>query len=188
MHTVSATRPTERPNAPGYPDQVWSLDDLTARERAVFEQLVAHKTSKEVANSLGLAPDTVNKHIAAVRGKWLANDRNQAIRLFERLRLAEKADAVPPQNLAPQILPGDGSPATAPEAEPDLPGSGVFRLSDVLALDVGFPAAPQPKGLEALDERFGKAWRILAVPLLAVLFGLAAVCMLTIGKVLSEIL
>ena len=46
---------------------------------------------------------------------------------------------------------------------------------------------PDPKGLEALDERFGKAWRIIAIPVIALLIGMVLIWALAFAKELTDL-
>lgn len=138
-----------------------SLADLTDKQSAVLEHLAQHKSSKEIARDLGVTQNTVDKHLAAVRQKWGTTDRYHTARIFEGLR--GRAENHPPKILA------DDEYLNAPlKPAADLPKSAVFRLDDVIPLD-DFDdwGAPPPKGPQALDELFGKWWRIAAVPLLA---------------------
>lgn len=163
--------------------EVCSLDQLTPRERGVLEHLAQHKTSKQIALALGITENTVNKHIAAVREKWGTRDRNETARLFLQL------DAEGDENHPPQILPRDDYLIIHPEPTSDLPQSTKFRLSDVLASEsLGFLDEAAPEGLEALDARFGKAWRMTAIPLTALLFGMVLLCGLALAMAFSELL
>ncbi|MFN6935824.1 MAG: response regulator transcription factor, partial [Tsuneonella sp.] len=139
-----------------------SIEQLTAKEREVLAHLAQHKTSKQIGLDLGISENTVNKHIAAVRTKWGTRDRNETARVF--ILLHEEGS----ENHPPQFLAGDEYLITSPDAVSDLPRSTQFRLSDVLASKpFEFPDQVAPEGLEALDARFGKVWRIAAIPLLA---------------------
>jgi DNA-binding CsgD family transcriptional regulator len=159
-----------------------SLDQLSTRERDVLEHLARHKTSKVIARELGVHENTINKHLAAVRGKWGTADRYETAQVF--LDLLEGGGIHPPQ-----IPSSDDYLITAPEAFADLPHGHAFRLSDVLTAEpFRFPDTSAPAGLEALDARFGKAWRVLAIPVAAILIGMVLVVGVTIVWVLTELL
>ncbi len=65
----------------------------------------------------------------------------------------------------------------------------MFRLNDVLLSgDFGDWNTPAPKGLQALDERFGKAWRVAAIPLTALVLGMFALCMLALAQALTKLI
>ncbi len=60
---------------------------LTVREQEVFELLVLNKSTKEIANFLGISEKTVRNHISNVMQKLGVNGRAQAV--VELLRLGE---------------------------------------------------------------------------------------------------
>jgi len=158
-----------------------SLEQLTNKQREVLEHLASHKSSKQIALDLGIHENTVNKHLTAVKEKWGTFDRNETARVFVRL-----AHGV--RNHPPQFPSSDDYLIDHPEALADLPQSAEFRLSDVLASEpIRFPDSFAPVGLEALDARFGKAWRIAAVPIAAVLLGMVMIVMIAITQAMNEL-
>ena len=60
---------------------------LTKREKEVFEQLILNKTTKEIANLLGISEKTVRNHISNVMQKLGVKGRASAV--VELLRLNE---------------------------------------------------------------------------------------------------
>lgn len=60
---------------------------LTNREREIFALLLAEKTTKEIAEQLGISEKTVRNHISNTIQKLGVNNRSQAI--IELLRLEE---------------------------------------------------------------------------------------------------
>lgn len=60
---------------------------LTMREQEVFELLVLNKTTKEIADFLGISEKTVRNHISNVMQKLGVKGRAQA--LVELLKLGE---------------------------------------------------------------------------------------------------
>ncbi len=60
---------------------------LTARERDVFELLIINKSTKEIANTLGISEKTVRNHISNVMQKLGVNGRAGAV--VELLKLKE---------------------------------------------------------------------------------------------------
>ena len=60
---------------------------LTKREKEVFEQLIINKTTKEIAELLGISEKTVRNHISNVMQKLGVKGRASAV--VELLRLNE---------------------------------------------------------------------------------------------------
>ena len=60
---------------------------LTKREKEVFEQLIINKTTREIANLLGISEKTVRNHISNVMQKLGVKGRASAV--VELLRLNE---------------------------------------------------------------------------------------------------
>ena len=60
---------------------------LTAREKEVFELLIANKTTKEIADELFISEKTVRNHISNVMQKLRVKGRAHAV--VELIRLGE---------------------------------------------------------------------------------------------------
>ena len=60
---------------------------LTAREQEVFELLVLNKSTKDIANYLGISEKTVRNHISNTMQKLDVKSRAQAV--VELLKLGE---------------------------------------------------------------------------------------------------
>lgn len=60
---------------------------LTARERSVFEILITNKSTREIAEELGISEKTVRNHISNVIQKLGVNGRACAV--VELLKLRE---------------------------------------------------------------------------------------------------
>ncbi len=54
-----------------------ALVQLTRRERQVLELIGRNYSNLEIANELGITPDTVKKHIANLRGKLGLANKNE---------------------------------------------------------------------------------------------------------------
>ncbi len=52
---------------------------LTSRENEIFNMLVSNKTTKDIANKLGISEKTVRNHVSNVIGKLGVESRTQAI-------------------------------------------------------------------------------------------------------------
>jgi len=54
-------------------------DELSARELEVLKLIAQGNANKEIAARIGVAEDTVKKHVASIMEKLAANDRTQAV-------------------------------------------------------------------------------------------------------------
>lgn len=61
------------------------LDSITVRQRAVLDLVLEHRTSKEIARELDIAPNTVDQRLNAVRDKLNARDRSETARIYGHL-------------------------------------------------------------------------------------------------------
>jgi len=60
---------------------------ISGREREVLELLAAGHSNKEIARLLGISPNTVKTHVAALLGKLEVTRRTQAIRKARALQI-----------------------------------------------------------------------------------------------------
>ncbi|MDD2490030.1 MAG: LuxR C-terminal-related transcriptional regulator [Bacilli bacterium] len=60
---------------------------LTKREREIFELLILNKSTKEIANSLGISEKTIRNHISNAMQKLGVKGRAQAV--VELIKLGE---------------------------------------------------------------------------------------------------
>jgi len=161
------------------------LDSLTGKQVEVLDRLVLHRTTKEIARELEIAPNTVDQRITAVRDKWGTVNRKDTARLYGRLvELCGK----PPYDFS-RVDDRDGR---AEEPDQDLPVDPVFVLSDARPL-VGHPDWTEIRpsglaGLEAFDAKFGRAGRIVAVIVLALMMALTLVAALSIADALGHLI
>lgn len=63
------------------------LDQLSNREREVFEMMVSGLQNRQIAARLGVRPDTVKKHRTVICEKFLVEDTAQLIALSRELEL-----------------------------------------------------------------------------------------------------
>ena len=156
------------------------LSELTEKQVEVLDLLLQHKTTKQIARELRIAPNTVDARIAAVRQKWGTVDRNATARVYSHL--LEDCEKTPCgfSPLESDVLPEQPSIR-------DLPGSPVFALSD--AQLQGHWAGQPGRGsvLEALDARFGKAGRVGAILGLAMILAITLVAALAIADALDKL-
>ncbi|WP_395330997.1 LuxR C-terminal-related transcriptional regulator [Novosphingobium sp. BL-8H] len=161
------------------------LDSLTDKQVEVLDRLVLHRTTKEIARELAIAPNTVDQRITAVRDKWGTINRKDTARLYGRLvELCGK----PPYEFSRV----DDRAEPTEEVDQDLPVDPVFVLSDARPL-VGHSewAEMRPSamaGLEAFDAKFGRAGRLVAVIALALMMALTLAAALSIADALGRLI
>lgn len=63
------------------------LSSITQRQRDVLDLVLQHRTSKEIARRLDIAPNTVDQRINAARLKLGARDRAETARMYAQLKL-----------------------------------------------------------------------------------------------------
>lgn len=61
------------------------IGELTAKQRAVMDLLIEHKTSKEIGRLLGISPHTVDQRIQFARERLGARTRGEAAAVYRRL-------------------------------------------------------------------------------------------------------
>ena len=147
------------------------LCDLTAKQAEVLDLLLQHKTTKQIARDLGIAPNTVDARIAAVREKWGTTDRKATARVYALLETCEKSPCGF-SRLDRDLTPDHGLLR-------ELPGSPLFTVADAQSFEHWPVKRERPGILEILDARFGKIGRVMAASALAL--GLAATLMLTLA-------
>jgi DNA-binding CsgD family transcriptional regulator len=160
-------------------DPAEALSALTAKQTEVLDLLLQHKTTKQIARDLHIAPNTVDARIAAVREKWGTPNRNATARVYAHLL---EACEKPPCGFLP--LDGDFIPDQG--FLRDLPGSPHFTVSDVQTFEHLMRLGERRTGLEALDARFGKFGRVGAIVLLAMLIAVTVVASLAIADSLGK--
>lgn len=70
-----------------FDDLVRHLEPATRRELDVLEWLSKGKTNRDIGESLGMSPRTVNKHLEHIYTKLGVETRTAAVAQFDRLQL-----------------------------------------------------------------------------------------------------
>jgi DNA-binding CsgD family transcriptional regulator len=155
------------------------LSDLTAKQTEVLDLLLQHKTTKQIARELNIAPNTVDSRIEKVREKWGTSDRKATARVYAHLRETCEKPPCGFSPLATDILRGHGF-------NPDLPGSSIFSVSDAHTFEHLAGLNGKRTGLEALDAKFGKLGRVGAIVVLAMFLAITLVASLAIATALGR--
>ena len=156
------------------------LADLTQKQVEVLDLLLQHKTTKQIARELEIAPNTVDARIAAVREKWGTLDRKATARVYSHLlETCEK----PTCGFSPLETDLHNDQVFLRE----LPGSPFFAVADAQSFG-HWPAWQGPPGvLEALDARFGKFGRLGLALVLALALAATVVLSLAIAAGLEQL-
>lgn len=161
------------------------LENLTAKQVEVLDLLIMHRTTKEIARQLSIAPNTVDQRINAVREKWSTFNRKDTARRYAQL--LEQCGKT-----TYELSRVDDGRADGDDHDQDLPVDPVFILSDASGpgrpsdwfddLDVG------PTGLEAFDARFGRVGRVAAIFVLALVMAMTLASSLAIAEALGRLM
>ncbi|HUD93602.1 helix-turn-helix transcriptional regulator [Sphingobium sp.] len=89
---------------------------LTDRQRECMALVAENLNSKKIGKQLGIAPNTVDKHVKAVRAMFSDMDRFDVARIIRAVDEAAAAAAAgsPPQNLGSQSIGLSPPPVIAP--------------------------------------------------------------------------
>lgn len=160
------------------------LDRLSPKEREVLDQLLLHKPLKLIAHDLGITLSAVDQRLKSARTKLNAADRNAAARTYAALLATCREstcgfEAVVRAGPAPLVR------------TPEPPAAATFTLRDSGTIIVPpslYGNGPAGAVSEVLDERFGRLWRILAIPALAVAIAMLALALMAMAQMLGELL
>jgi DNA-binding CsgD family transcriptional regulator len=156
------------------------LCDLTAKQAEVLDLLLQHKTTKQIARELGIAPNTVDARIAAVREKWGTTDRKATARVYAHLlETCEKSPC--------GFSPLDRDLTANHDLLRELPGSPLFTVADAQGFE-RWPVERNRGILEALDARFGKVGRVIAASGLALILAATVMLTLAIAQAMSKLI
>jgi len=163
-------------------ESVAILDQLTDKEREVLDLVAQRHTTKEIARQLGLSINAVDLRISKAREKLGAGDRNEAIRIYAHL-LDDWGKTTGGSSPVSRLFP---PPLATP---PEQPGPR-FTLRDAASFSLPAPwEVDRPEKLpEVLDRRFGRLWRVIAIPVGALCMALLALAMIAIAETLGMLI
>lgn len=163
------------------PEACACLDSITDRQKEVLDRVLQHRTSKEIARELNIAPNTVDQRINAVRDKLGAKDRAETARLYARLnQICGRTICGPTvvDHTADATLTGERDDEIDP----------VFSLNDSATFafgdwdDIGEFAGPRAKLTDS------KLWRMVAIVAIAVGTAAIAVTILAVMQALNAMI
>jgi DNA-binding CsgD family transcriptional regulator len=155
------------------------LDQLTSKQVEVLELLTLHRTTKQIAQELNLAPNTVDQRIAFVREKWGTVDRRDTARQYTELQaICGKTTYGSKPVDATSSLDEEGNPSSTSETETvaDPPPSSHAMLPE------------RPFGLQLVDDRYGQVGRWALVFIVAAAIAVTAAATLAIADALGRML
>lgn len=165
-------------------DAQGTLARLSAKEREVLDQLLLHKPLKIIAHDLGITLSAVDQRLKSARVKLGAADRNAAARAYAAL-LATCRESTCGFAAVGTDLP----PPVSQTPEPLSQSTFVLRDSGTIIVPPSlYGAGPRETVSEILDERFGRLWRIVAIPVLAVVIAMLALALMAMAQALSALL
>jgi len=160
---------------------------LTAKQRAVLDLLIEHKTSKEIARILKISPYTVDQRISAARKKTGVTSRNELASLYRATvemgdsisqRVAYRFPHVEFPNAAGHHNDGAGA---KPSEQTRSPISTKRNWGD--QPEEYFRVVP-----EIFEGRFGIWFRLMAICLIAMMLLLVVLSGLATFGQLSELI
>lgn len=168
-----------------------NLQRLSAKEREVLDQLVLHKPLKLIAHDLGVTLSAIDQRLKSARIKLGASDRNEAARIYATLLAASRDQAFSGSNdNAPQAFEAivsaigeEFGKAGSSDQDPSLE-AGNEAVIIVTENDIYDPDSVAA----TLDRKFGKLWRVAAIPLMAVAIAVLALALISIAHTLGEVL
>jgi len=159
-----------------------ALNCLTRKEREALDLLVQHHTTKDIARLLRLSPNTVDMRLRNARQKLGAVDRYDVARLYQEL-----LETCGKTTCGISVM---STSRGAPLATLSEPRNARFTLQDPgsFALPAPWENGPSTEFPEVLDRRFGKTWRIAAIPLGALSIALLALALIAIAGQLGMLI
>jgi DNA-binding CsgD family transcriptional regulator len=156
--------------------------ELSEKQKAVLDLVIRHKSSKEIARTLGISPYTVDQRITSARQKLGLNTRSELARAYIELKRVCEETAYDFPHIAPDH--------DLDDEQPQAPAGPVYTLSDVAQFNLAPPWQDKPislAGLEALDRRLGIHGRILAIVGTAAAMALLLLAVAAIAEMLTKI-
>ena len=157
------------------------LDSLTDKQVAVLDLLCEHRSSKQIARALGIAPNTVDQRINSVRAKFGTDDRATTIREYQRLRrLCGKS------SYGSMVV--DEMPLTSLAGLRDEALSPVFTLHDAATFDGYWMGEPVQAPVSEPSLFWGQIARFEIIVKLTLAMAVAIAVMVAIANGLNDLI
>ena len=159
------------------------LDTLTAKQREALELLLQHKTSKEIAQILGISPHTVDQRIDGAKEKLGAATRGDLAVIYRRL-----------SSISGRMTYEDSHIAARPSTAESVSGLLAGQVLGLRPPELSQPGGPALAELdfrvvpEWFDGRYGTLARLSAIITIAVFFVFIVLGGLAIFSQLSEMM
>jgi DNA-binding CsgD family transcriptional regulator len=157
-----------------------NVASLTIKEREVLHHLLLRKRLKTIAVDLDLTPSAVDQRLRSARTKLKVATSLEAAQIY-----ADSLDAtvISPEHIQCSVEP------------PPIPRPAVaINLSAELDSDDAATHRPVAKStadgilnVSRLDSEYGKIWRVAAIPILALIYALLILAILSICQTISHI-
>lgn len=160
------------------------LNQLTAKEREVLDQILLHKSLKVIAHDLGITLSAVDQRLKSARVKLGASDRNEAARTYSALLVTCRESTCGFEAVA-AALDAHVIPAS------ELLSRSTFMLEDSANFVVppsGYGDGPSRAVPEVLDDKFGRLWRVVAIPVFAIFIAVLVLALIAMANSLGELL
>lgn len=160
------------------------LNHLSAKECEVLDRILLHKPLKVIAHDLGITLSAVDQRLKSARAKLGSSDRNEAARAYSALLVTCRESTCGFEAVA-AALDTHVLPATEP------PSRSTFMLEDSATFLVppsGYGGGRSGAVSEVLDEKFGRLWRMAAIPVFAICIGVFALILVALAHSLGELL
>jgi DNA-binding CsgD family transcriptional regulator len=160
------------------------LGRLSTKEREVLDQILLHKSLKVIAHDLGITLSAVDQRLKAARIKLGAASRNEAARAYSALLATCRDSTCGFEAMGARL---DAHVIQSPEP----PSGSMFKLQDSATIIVPpswMEQRHQGAVSEVLYEKFGRLWRVAAIPVFAIAIAILALALMAMAQSLGELL
>ena len=157
------------------------LEGLTDKQIAVLDLLCEHRSSKQIARSLGIAPNTVDQRINSVRAKFGTVDRAATVREYQCLK------RICGESTYGSMVVDEGRLAPLGDL-PDEALNPVFTLHDAATFDGYWTGEPVPVPVSGGSLFWGRIAKFEIIVKLALGMAIAIAAMVGIANGLNDLL